>query len=137
VKPSHLLDTSVFCQPLKRKPLPQVVACWKALGDNALCTSIICEAEVLFGIEKSASQRLRVEYEEVLLGRLPIIGLDRQVICAYAQIKADLMGKGLPRPEFDLLIAATARVHSLVVATLDRAHFSDIAGVVVEDWSGT
>jgi predicted nucleic acid-binding protein len=47
------------------------------------------------------------------------------------------MGKGPPRPEVDLLIAATARVHSLVVATLDLSHFSDIAGVVVEDWSGT
>ena len=135
MKLSYLLDTSVLCQPLKRRPLPEVVARWKALGDAVLCTSIICEAEILFGIEKSQSDRLRAEYEKILLGKLQIIGLDRRVIQAYAQIKADLMRKGLPRPEFDLLIAATAWAHSLTVATLDTAHFTDIEGVVVEDWS--
>ena len=47
----------------------------------------------------------------------------------------DLLKKGLSSPEFDLLIAASAKVHSLIVATLDLSHFTDIDGVCVENWS--
>ena len=31
---SHLLDTSVYCQPLRKKPHASVVARWELLGDG-------------------------------------------------------------------------------------------------------
>jgi predicted nucleic acid-binding protein len=37
--------------------------------------------------------------------------------------------------DFDLLIAATALEHGLIVATLNVRHFSMIAGLSWEDWS--
>jgi hypothetical protein len=37
---SHLLDTSFYCQPLRKKRLRSVVARWKTLGDAALCVSV-------------------------------------------------------------------------------------------------
>ncbi len=59
---THLLDTSVFCQPLKKKPLPSVVERWKSLGDEALCVSVLCEAELLQGLEAKNSDELRDRY---------------------------------------------------------------------------
>ena len=56
--PTHLLDTSVYCQPLRPRPLPEVIARWNAVGDENLCTSVIAEAELIFGIRLKKSQRL-------------------------------------------------------------------------------
>jgi hypothetical protein len=35
---TYLLDTSVYCQPIKRKPLKCVMDRWNLLGDDVLCT---------------------------------------------------------------------------------------------------
>ena len=48
--PSHLLDTSVYSQVLKPRPLPSVVRRWRLLGDDRLAISSICEAELLYGL---------------------------------------------------------------------------------------
>ena len=38
---THLLDTSVFSQPLKPKPDPEAMRRWQSLGDSALVTAAI------------------------------------------------------------------------------------------------
>jgi predicted nucleic acid-binding protein len=84
---THLLDTSVYSQPISKQPHAQVVKRWQALGDTALVTSAICET------------------------------------------------RGVPVADMDLLIAATAKAHNLVVATLNTNDFHAIQGITVEDWS--
>ena len=42
--------------------------------------------------------------------------------------------RGTPRPVLDLMIAATACSHGLVLATLNVRDFTDIPGLIVEDW---
>jgi predicted nucleic acid-binding protein len=132
---THLLDTSVYCQPLKPRPLPTVVARWTALGDDSLATSVIAEAEVLFGVKLKQSTRLTQAYEQLLRGRLRVLLIDEPVADCFAELKAFLHRSGRPLPDLDLLIAATARAHHLIVATLNPRHFTELEGVVVEDWS--
>ncbi len=131
---THLLDTSVYCQPLRKLPLPEVERRWRALGDERLAISAICEAELLQGLEAKDSDRLWAAYRAILRGRLPLLPIDRRVVETYARIAAHMNKLGRPRPPFDLLIAATARAHDLTVATLNVAHFEDIEGLRVEDW---
>ena len=132
---THLLDSSVYCQPLKPLPLKSVVARWKALGDQALATSVICEAEVLFGLELRRSEKLNRLYAEVLRDRLPLYPVDREVSLAFARAKASARKRGKVCSDFDFLIAATAQVHGLAVATLNAQHFRFIEDLEVEDWS--
>ena len=132
---THLLDTSVYCQPLRKKPVPTVVARWKALGDDALCVSVICEAEILQGLEARNSARLWDRYRSLLEGRLPVLDINVEVARSYAALAGSLIRRGNPRPVMDLLIAATARNSGLILATLDSRHFERIEGVAVEDWS--
>jgi len=47
---THLLDTSVYCQPLKPTPVEGVVRRWRKLGDASLAISVVCEAELRFGL---------------------------------------------------------------------------------------
>jgi len=132
---SYLLDTSVYCQPLRKRPLPSVVSRWQRLGDAALCVSVLCEAELLQGLEARDSASLWERHRDLLAGRLPVLPVTRDVVQVYATIAGPLMRRGTPRPVVDLLIAATAKHSGLILATLNVRHFAGLEGVAVEDWS--
>lgn len=132
---THLLDTSVYCQPLKPRPVPGVERRWRALGDDALAVSVICEAEILYGIELKQSARLLALYDQLLRNRLALLPVDAAVTKSFSQLKAAARKKGFAASDFDLLIAATAKAHGLIVATLNLRHFDGLPGLAVEDWS--
>ncbi len=134
---THLLDTSVFCQPLRKKPLQSVVDRWKSLGDEALCVSVLCEAELLQGLEAKGSEELWNRYRNLLDGRLPSLDVTVDVARTYASLAGPLIQAGTPRPVMDLLIAATAKDSGLIVATLNVRHFAGLPGLAVEDWGQT
>jgi len=133
--PSHLLDTSVYCQPIKPKPLPSVERRWREPGDHALAISVICEAELLCGLQLKQSATLNSLYEQLLQDRLQTLTVDAAVAKSFSQIKAAGRKKGFSASDFDFLIAATAKAHGLILATLNVRHFNGIEGLAVEDWS--
>ncbi len=132
---THLLDTSVYCQPLQPKPLPSVQSRWRALGDEALAISAVCEAELLYGLELKQSRKLVAQYQALLKNRLHLLPVDAAVAGSFSQIKAAAKQKGQARSDFDFLIAATAKAHALILVTLNYRHFAGIEGLAVEDWS--
>jgi predicted nucleic acid-binding protein len=132
---SHLLDTSVYCQPIKPKPLAPVRERWTALGEDALAISAICEAEVLYGLELKRSARLEALYDGLLKERLRVLPVDSGVARHFASLKAWARRNGRSPSDFDLLIAATARGHGLTLATLNTRHFQGFPSLTVEDWS--
>ena len=132
---SHLLDTSVYSQPIRKAPLRSVQRRWAALGDRSLSTSVICEAEVLQGLEAKDSDRLWRAYRSVLKDRVQVLPVDIRVAEHYARVQAASARAGRTRPAFDLLIAATALVHKLTLATCNVRHFEGIEGLSVEDWA--
>ena len=131
---SHLLDTSVFCQPIKDIPLPGVLERWSSLGEAAVCTSAICLAEILQGLEQRRSSKYWRRYRELLAGRYVVLSVDAAVAAQFGRMAGEMKEAGKPIPAMDLLIAATARCHGLIVATLNVKHFRGLPGVDVEDW---
>ena len=132
---SHLLDTSVYCQPIKPKPLAAVRERWTALGDDALAISAICEAEVLYRLALKKSARLEALYNGLLKERLRVLPVDSGAAKHFTSLKAWAKVNGRSPSDFDLLIAATARTHGLKLATLNSRHFQGFPGLTVEDWS--
>ena len=108
---------------------------WDALGDRSLSTSVICEAEVLQGLEAKGSDRLWRAYRSVLKDRVHVLPVDIRVAEHYARVQAACTRAGRTRPAFDLLIAATALVHELTLATCNVRPFEGIEGLSVEDWA--
>ncbi|MCE7870754.1 type II toxin-antitoxin system VapC family toxin [bacterium CPR1] len=53
----------------------------------------------------------------------------------YGEVSAALRKVGRPKPALDLFVAATAKHHGLIVATLNAKDFQGVPGVAVEDWS--
>jgi predicted nucleic acid-binding protein len=132
---SHLLDTSVFSQPIKNKPLPAVLDRWSNLRESSLCTSAICLAETLQGLRQRESQKYWRRYRELLENHYPVLSFNASVADTFSLLAATMRSQGKPRPVIDLMIAATARCHGLILATLNARDFVDMPGLSVEDWN--
>jgi predicted nucleic acid-binding protein len=87
--PTHLLDTSVYCQVLKPSPLDTVVARWRRAGEERLAVSAICEAELLYGLVLKSSPRLNDRYDRFLRGRLALLPVDAAVVQAFCRRSAE------------------------------------------------
>ena len=133
---THLLDSSVFSQPLKDRPVPSVLRRWHSLGDDVVCTSAVCLAEIIQGLEARSAERYWRRYRELLEHRYATLPFDEGVAHTFGQLSGMLRRAGRPRPLLDLMIAATAKHFGLCVATLNVRDFDRIPGVAVEDWSG-
>ena len=63
-----------------------------------------------------------------------VLPFDMATADVFGNLSATLRRQGKPRPALDLMIAATACHHGLVVATLNASDFVGIPGLEVEDW---
>ena len=132
---THLLDTTVLSQPIKNSPSAAVMDRWSDLGDSAVCTSAICVAELLQGLEIRQSKKYWRRYRELLENRFVALPFDQSVALVFGKVSAVLRSRGEPGPVVDLLIASTAIRHKLIIATLNTNHFDGIPGLHIEDWS--
>ena len=51
-------------------------------------------------------------------------------------IRAQLAAQGTPIGAYDILIAATALRHGLIMVSHNRREFSRLSGLRLEDWRG-
>lgn len=107
-------------------------------GSSELYISVISLAEIRFGIEEMDPGRKRQNFEYWLeqdlrrgfAGRVFIVD---ERIAEEAGRLTSIGKKAGAWPELaDALIAATARVHGLKVATLNRKHFEPLGVELVE-----
>ena len=101
-------------------------------ADVRLCS--IVKAELLYGARKSAriDENLRVLQRFFApLGSLPF---DDRCADEAGLIRLDLERSGRPIGPNDLLIAATARAHDVVLVTRNTREFGRVPGLRIEDW---
>ena len=136
-----LLDTDVVSELRKGRRAHPAVLTWRVgvrTSDAAL--SVVTLLELTLGIElkaqkdESAGRALRAWYERRL--KPSFAGRILPVDVAVAEQAAALHAMRA-RPGNDALIAATALVHGLTLATRNRRDFAGIAGLrQVDPWSG-
>jgi tRNA(fMet)-specific endonuclease VapC len=128
----YLLDTNVLSD-LIRHPQGIVAKRIAAVGEGAVCTSLIVAAELRFGATKSGSPRLSERVDQVL-SALDVLALEPPADRAYAEIRWHLTRQGTPIGPNDLLIAAQASVLGLTVVTANNGEFGRVPGLSVENW---
>ena len=87
-------------------------------------------------MEQRQSDKYWRRYRELLEGRYAVLSFDSAAAELFGMLAARLRDAGRTNPIVDLLIAATAMHHGLIVATLNIRHFKDIPELQTEDWSG-
>ena len=129
-----LLDTNILSD-LVRNPAGPVAQRIAAVGEQAVCTSLVVTAELRFGARKRGSQRLSDQLETVL-SALDILPLEGPVDERYAELRSALERAGTPIGGNDMLIAAHALALDLTLVTANEREFSRVPGLAVENWLG-
>jgi tRNA(fMet)-specific endonuclease VapC len=129
----YLLDTDIVIYSLKGHS-----AVKKNLERNlhaALKISIVTLMELYYGAYKSQKVASNIGKIKRIEDALEIIALGRESAEIFAMLKTDLEKAGTPLDDFDLILAACALAHDLVLVTNNVKHFQRIQGLKFENWA--
>ena len=129
----YLLDTNILIAAMKCEPAALLNRLAR-LAPERLCLSSIVLSELLTGAEKSRDRERRHEDISDLTQGMTALPFDAGDAQAYAQIRAALEGKGEGIGPLDLLIAAQAVNHGLVLVTANQREFTRVPGLHCENW---
>ena len=130
----YLVDANVLSEPTKPAPDPCVIA-WLRANEPDIAVDPIVLGELRFGIlilPKGTKRRTLERWFDAGIGRLYCVPWDAETGLKWAELLARLRATGKAMPIKDSMIAATAAVHGLAVATRNGADFVN-AGVRVVD----
>jgi toxin FitB len=130
----YLVDANVLSEPTRPAPDAKVVD-WLRRNERDIAVDPIILGEVRFGILLLHNGRKRAKLEQWFdagVRRLRCLPWEAETGLRWAQLLARLRTGGRTMPIKDSMIAATALVHDLTIATRDRTDFEK-AGVRVID----
>ncbi len=129
--PRYLLDTNVVSELRKPRPHGGVLAWLASLDDAQLCLSAVTLGEIQAGIEWTREQDpAKAQALEAWLALVAsaynVLPMDAAAFMAWAR----LMHRKSNTLYEDAMIAATAQVHGLTVATRNVADFRALGSAV-------
>jgi tRNA(fMet)-specific endonuclease VapC len=128
----YLLDTDTVSLAVRKNPT--VIKNLIKHENDEICISVITYAEICFGLEKKASEKLTNEVKTIL-EKFLIIDFNSSQSELYGKIRLKLEKSGTPLGDMDVLIAAAAMSIGAILVSHNLKHFSKITGINIEDWS--
>lgn len=131
---TYLVDANVLSEPTRPVPDLRVIS-WLRLNEQEIAVDPVVLGELRFGILLLRKGRKRAALEQWFnagVRRLRCLPWEAETGLRWAELLALLRATGKAMPVKDSLIAATALVHDLTVATRNRSDFEH-AGVRIVD----
>jgi len=132
----YLLDTNIISDmmrnPQGRANLQLEVRIAQSKSPLRVCTSVVVDCEVRYGLRRTSSSKLDRAYTH-LLQVVEILPLDALVTPHYASLRARLEQAGKSIGANDSLIAAHALALGATLVTAD-AEFSRVPDLALENW---
>jgi predicted nucleic acid-binding protein len=134
----YLLDTNVVSELRKVKPHGAVLDWLSHLQDNQIYLSAVTIGELQAGVERTRAQDSRKageieEWIDQLAQSFQVLPMDTLCFREWARL---MEGNADDLLE-DVMIAATARVHQLVVATRNERDFAGLGLQVLNPFKAT
>jgi tRNA(fMet)-specific endonuclease VapC len=131
----YLFDTDCLSNILKKAPSPLLIKKLESLPKGLQFTTSINVSEIYFGAYRSRNQeKILKAYEDKVFPNVNILPFDTDSGKIYGRLKALLEKRGLSKNEPDLMIAAIAIQHDMILVTGNKKHFMNIPGLNIEDW---
>jgi toxin FitB len=136
-----LLDTNVVSENVKHRPNRVVVDRIARLGRADVAISVVTLAE----LQEGASSAPREKRHRQLLDWLEedvipyfadrTLQLNGAILIDWLRLNKRLTSRRISRSAPDLLIAATARIHNLIVVSRNVRDFADTGVTVYDPWA--
>lgn len=132
---TYLLDTNIISH-MMRQTTGLASQRFNALAraDNTLqlCTSVVVQCELEFGLVRRPNERLRRAYDRIV-PLLDVLPLSSDISAHYAALRTHLESIGKPIGPNDALIAAQALAIDATLVSAD-AEFLRVPGLKVDNW---
>lgn len=129
---AYLVDTNVVSELARKAPDARVIAWFGSL--ERLTISAVTLEELTFGIERvrapATGGRLRRWFDGLLASEPRVLPVDDRIARLAGNLRAQRERSGSVVAQADMLIAATALAHGLVLVTRNVADF-DRCGVTL------
>jgi tRNA(fMet)-specific endonuclease VapC len=127
---AYLIDTNIA---IHARDGTDAVLAKLAEHDGEVLLSALSLAELLRGVYRDPSlTAIRQARLEVLMRGLPVLSFDASAALAYGQIIAQC--GWVRRRDYDRMIAAHAISSNSILVSNNKADFSDIPGLSIENW---
>jgi tRNA(fMet)-specific endonuclease VapC len=127
-----LLDTNA-CIHFLNGTHPSLSRRVLASGPDLLAVSALTVAELEFGAARSSRPRANRERLAKFFRELTVLPFDAHCGAHFGRLKAELLNRGRPIPDFDIGIAATAAATGRTLVSGD-GHMKEIPGLPLENW---
>jgi predicted nucleic acid-binding protein len=134
----YLIDSNILSEATKPQPQAKVVE-WLRRHEREIAVDPIILGEIRFGIHllPAGHRRRRLEHWFTQgVEKIHCLPWDAATGLRWARLLADLRAAGQAMPIKDSLIAATALVHGLTVATRNTDDFTKARVKMVDPFGG-
>lgn len=129
----YLLDTCVLSDFIKGEPGTQTRL--KQTPPTDIAVSSITVMELCYGLQLNPQRAAKIEpILTSLLASVALLPFGNAEAEQAAQIRSLLKTTGQPIGAYDVLIAATALQHNLIMVTANVREFDRVPGLPVENW---
>lgn len=118
-----LIDTNILSELMRREPDPLVLL-WADRQEGFVLSVIVLE-ELIFGLTKKSLPLKRQWLDDFLEHQCIILPVTPAIARSSGTLRGRFSAQGIVRHPSDLLIAATALIHRLPLATRNTADFTD------------
>jgi predicted nucleic acid-binding protein len=96
---------------------------------------VITIDELYFGFTIKPNRRIERWFDRFLGSHCVVLEVARSIARHAGILRGQLSGRGKPRTQADMLIAATAAVHGLTLATRNERDFAHCGISVLNPWT--
>jgi tRNA(fMet)-specific endonuclease VapC len=128
----YLIDTDIASYFLRGKYSLDTI--FEQKDPAELILSVVSVAELRVLAYKNPQSKLNISTINRFAQRVGVLDLDEDAWDIFSRTKAELLQRGNARGDLDLLQAAIAKRHDLIVVTHNTKHYDGIVGF--EDWAG-
>lgn len=125
-----LWDTNILSELARKSPDPALLE-WVTFEERPAISAVTVD-ELFFGLAWQPRPRILAWIENFLESSCEILAVDPVIARLGGQIRGELRARGKVRTQADMLIAATARSHDLLLVTRNVKDFTD-CGIRVFD----
>ncbi len=119
----YLCDTNIISELASKNPNPGVDAWAENITEFAV--SVITVEEIHYGLSWHPNLKISEWIDRLFHEYATVLPVNNSIAARAGSFRGGFQSKGISRTQADMLIAATAAVHNLVLVTRNTRDFSD------------